>query len=132
MTGAIRRLRMRSMRSGSFESSRSVKNLERLSKKQSNNQATGQSGTVDFSRHSPISINSAPKYQRCRSLCFWKFVSLHPLALLARGMDPNEVDVRFPKHQVVRGLEECSFHLRSLHGKAPGANDISVAAQECC
>lgn len=39
---------MQSMRSGSFESSRSVKNLERLSKKQSNNQATDQSGTVDF------------------------------------------------------------------------------------
>ena len=36
------------MRSGSFESLRSVKNLERLSKKQSNNQATDQSGTVDF------------------------------------------------------------------------------------
>ena len=31
-------------RSGSFESSRSVKSLERLSKKQNNNQATDQSG----------------------------------------------------------------------------------------
>jgi hypothetical protein len=39
---------MQSIRSGSFESSRSVKNLERLSKKQSNNQATDRSGTVDF------------------------------------------------------------------------------------
>ena len=38
------------MRSGSFESLRSVKNLERLSKKQGNNQATDQSGTVDFFR----------------------------------------------------------------------------------
>jgi hypothetical protein len=37
------------MISGSFESLASVKNLERLSKKQSNNQATDQSGTVDFS-----------------------------------------------------------------------------------
>jgi hypothetical protein len=44
---------MRSMRSGSFESFRSVKNLERLSKKQSNNQPTDQSGTVDFSYQSP-------------------------------------------------------------------------------
>ena len=35
------------MRSGSFESLRSVKNLERLSKEQSNDQATDQSGTVD-------------------------------------------------------------------------------------
>ena len=33
---------------GSFESLRSVKNFERLSKEQSNNQATDQSGTVDF------------------------------------------------------------------------------------
>jgi len=39
---------MQSMKSGSFESLRSVKNSERLSKKQSNNQATDQSGTVDF------------------------------------------------------------------------------------
>ncbi len=36
------------MRSGSFESVRSVKNLERLSRKQSNNQATDQSGTAEF------------------------------------------------------------------------------------
>lgn len=33
---------------GSFESLQSVKNLERLSKKQRNNQSTDQSGTVDF------------------------------------------------------------------------------------
>ena len=48
ITGAIHQQRMQSMRSGSFESLRSVKNLERLSKKQKNNQATDQSGTVDF------------------------------------------------------------------------------------
>jgi len=36
------------MRSGSFESFRSANNFERLSKKQNNNQATDQSGTVDF------------------------------------------------------------------------------------
>ena len=51
---------MRSMRSGSFESFRSVKNLERLSKKQSNNQATDQSGTVDFSCQSP-GVNVSPQ-----------------------------------------------------------------------
>src|SRR5436309_13999258 len=26
-----------------------------------------------------VSVNSALKHQRCRSLCFWKFVSLHPI-----------------------------------------------------
>src|SRR5437660_11897888 len=26
-----------------------------------------------------ISINPALKQQRCRNLCFWKFVSLHPI-----------------------------------------------------
>jgi hypothetical protein len=36
------------MRSGSFESFQSVKNLERLSKNRSNNRATDRSGTVDF------------------------------------------------------------------------------------
>jgi hypothetical protein len=40
---------MQSMKSGSFESLQSAKSLERLSKKGSNNQATDQSGTVDFS-----------------------------------------------------------------------------------
>jgi len=39
---------MQSVKSGSFESLESVKNFEHLSKKQSNNQATDQSGTVDF------------------------------------------------------------------------------------
>ena len=48
------------MRSGSFESFRSVKNLERLSKKQNNNQATDQSGTVDFSCQSP-GVNVSPQ-----------------------------------------------------------------------
>ena len=48
------------MRSGSFESLQSVKNLERLSKKQSNNQATDQSGTVDFSCQSP-GVNVSPQ-----------------------------------------------------------------------
>jgi hypothetical protein len=42
---------MQSMKNGSFESLQSVKNLERLSRKQSNNQATDQSGTVDFFSH---------------------------------------------------------------------------------
>jgi hypothetical protein len=42
------KLRMLSTISGSFESLRSVKSLERLSKEQSNDQATDQSGTVDF------------------------------------------------------------------------------------
>jgi len=37
-----------------------VKNLERLSKKQSNNQATDQSGTVDFSCQSP-GVNVSPQ-----------------------------------------------------------------------
>jgi hypothetical protein len=38
---------MQSVKSGSFEFLESVKNFERLSKEQSNNQATDQSGT-DF------------------------------------------------------------------------------------
>src|SRR5258708_14954099 len=38
---------MQSMISGSFESLPYAKNLERLSRKQSNNRATDQSGTVD-------------------------------------------------------------------------------------
>jgi hypothetical protein len=45
---AVQNLFLCSIRSGRFESVRSAKNLERLSKKQSNNQATDQSGTVDF------------------------------------------------------------------------------------
>jgi hypothetical protein len=39
---------MQSVKSGSFEFLESVKNFEHLSKKQGNNQATDQSGTVDF------------------------------------------------------------------------------------
>jgi hypothetical protein len=39
---------MQSVNNGSFESLESAKNFERLSKEQSSNQATDQSGTVDF------------------------------------------------------------------------------------
>ena len=45
---------------GSFESLEFVKNLERLSKKQSNNQVTDQSGTVDFSCQSS-GVNVSPQ-----------------------------------------------------------------------
>ena len=51
------------MISGSSESLRSVKNLERFSKKQDNNQATDQSGTVDlfFSEREIASMPLSPR-----------------------------------------------------------------------
>ena len=48
VTRTIHPLRMQSIIGGNFESLQSVKNFERLSKKQRNNQPIEQSGTGDL------------------------------------------------------------------------------------
>src|SRR5262252_2398163 len=36
-----------------------------------------------------VSISSTLKHQRCRSLCFWKFVSLHPICKINVHLRPE-------------------------------------------
>src|SRR5262245_10276641 len=36
-----------------------------------------------------VSIISALKHQRCQSLCFWKFVSLHPICKIEVHLRPE-------------------------------------------
>src|SRR5436309_457913 len=36
-----------------------------------------------------VSVSSTLKHQRCRSLCFWKFVSLHPIRKIEVHLRPE-------------------------------------------
>src|SRR5436309_1053250 len=36
-----------------------------------------------------VSVNSTLKHQRCRRLCFWKFVSLHPICKIEVHLRPE-------------------------------------------
>src|SRR5215475_10159916 len=36
-----------------------------------------------------VSVSSTLKHQRCRSLCFWKFVSLHPICKIEVHLGPE-------------------------------------------
>src|SRR4030095_15273764 len=36
-----------------------------------------------------VSVSSTLKFQRCRSLCFWKFVSLHPICKIEVHLRPE-------------------------------------------
>src|SRR5215475_5292323 len=36
-----------------------------------------------------VSVSSTLKHQRCRNLCFWKFVSLHPICKIEVHLRPE-------------------------------------------
>src|SRR5262249_44358675 len=36
-----------------------------------------------------VSVSSTLKHQRCRNLCFWKFVSLHPICKIRFHLNPE-------------------------------------------
>src|SRR5262249_39722574 len=36
-----------------------------------------------------VSVSSTLKHQRCRNLCFWKFVSLHPICKIGFHLQPE-------------------------------------------
>src|SRR5215831_13977226 len=36
-----------------------------------------------------VSVSSTLKHQRCRNLCFWKFVSLHPICKIEFHLRPE-------------------------------------------
>src|SRR5262245_66553206 len=58
-----------------------------------------------------VSVSSALKLQCCRSLCFWKFVSLHPICKVESHLRPESfLSIR----------EYASYHCQPLMRRVVG------------
>src|SRR5215468_11296313 len=58
-----------------------------------------------------VSVSSALKLQCCRSLCFWKFVSLHPIC---------EIEFHLRPESFLSIREHASYDRQSLLRRAVG------------